>query len=130
MSCSSDPGRYPADSNPNPAAMCAAVAVSRNTALTHDVDRGMTYSASPNAVVNETHPANASVAVAVHRDTALTDDVDRGVAYAASPAAVNSELTRSLCKLIGVVHRDINSLSSNRSDCIHLHNPECSSDAA
>ena len=83
------------------------MAVNRNTALTHDVDRGVTYSASPNAAVNETHPANVSVAVAVHRDTALTDDADRGVVYAASPAAVNSELAHSLCKLIGVVHCDI-----------------------
>ena len=102
----SDPGRHSAVSNPNPAAMCAAVAVpvNRGTTLADDVVRGMTYSASPKAAVNETHPANASVAV--HRDTALTDDVDRGIVYAANcnPAAMNGKLTPSLCKLIGVVH--------------------------
>ena len=38
----SDPGRYPASSDPNPAVMCAAVAaaVNRNTAVTDDADRG------------------------------------------------------------------------------------------
>ena len=94
--------------------------------MTDDVDRSITYSASPNIAMND----NASVAVAVHRDTALTDDVDRNAACAAKPASVNSELTRSLCKLIGVVHRDVNCSSSSESDCIHLHNPECSSDSA
>ena len=124
--------REPVGSNPNPAAMCSAVAVavSKNDALTDDVDRGVTYSASPNAAVNETHPSNASIAVAMHKDTALTDDVDRGIAYAVSPVAVNSELTRSLCKLIGVVYRDVNGLSGNNSDSIHLYSPECSNDYA
>ena len=96
--------------------------------MTDDVGRSITYSASPNKAVNDTHLA--SVAVAVHRDTALTDDVDRKAACAAMPAYSNSELTRSLCKLIGVVHRDVNCSSSSESDCIHLHNPECSSDSA
>ena len=81
--------RKPVSSNPNPAAICAAmaVAVNRDDALTNDVVRGTTYSASLNAAVNDTHPANASVAVAVHRDTALTDDVDRNAACAANPAS-------------------------------------------
>ena len=54
----SDPGRHSTGSNPNPAGVCAAVAVAvnRGTALIDDVDRGMTYSASPKAAVNETHP--------------------------------------------------------------------------
>ena len=127
----SDPGRHPADSNPNPAAMCAAVAVNRDTALTDDVDRGMP---TVQAAVNETHPVDSSVAVAVHRKTELTDDVDRDIASAANTAAIDTELTRSLCKLIGVVYCDVNCSSSKESDCIRsdpiqadLHNPECSS---
>ena len=116
----SDPGRYPADNNLNPAVMCTAVAVAviRDSALTNNVNRGMTYSASPKAAVNETHPVDDSVAVAVHRKTELTDDVDRGIAYAANTAGIDSELTRSLCKLMGVVYCDINCSSSKESDCI------------
>ena len=132
----SDPGRHPADSNPNPAAVsvdpaavCAVVSVNRNTALTNDVDRGML---TAHTAMNEPHPVDSSVAVAVHRKTELTDDADRNIASAAS--AIDTELTRSLCKLIGVVYCDINCSSSSESDCIRpdsietdLHNPECSS---
>ena len=127
----SDPGRYPANSNPNPAAMCAAVVVNRDTALTDDVDRGML---TVQTAVNVTHPVDSSIAVAVHRKTELTDDVDRDIASAANTAAIDTELTRSLCKLIGVVYCDVNCSSSKESDCIRsgpiqadLHNPECSS---
>jgi hypothetical protein len=97
----SDPSRYPVSSDPSPAVMCpvVAAAVDRNTAVTDDGDRALTYSASSSATVDETHP-------------------------------VNSELAHSLCKLIGVVHCDINCSSSNESDCMHLHNPECSNNSA
>ena len=145
----SDPGRYPVSSDPNPAVMCTAVAaaVDRNTAVTDDADRGLTHSASSSAAVNETHPADSELIV-YPVDSAMVQsviserspppqgrvsvsDVMKGRSVIADEThPVNSELAHSLCKLIGVIHCDINCPSSNESDCMHLHNPECSSNSA
>ena len=145
----SDPGRYPVSSDPSPAVMCpvVAAAVDRNTAVTDDGDRALTYSASSSAAMNETQPADSEL-TAHPVDSAMvqsvvsersppprgrvsaSDTVEGHSVIADETHPVDSELAHSLCKLIGVVHCDVNCSSSSESDCIHLHNPECSSNYA